>query len=149
MPGTVAIRPQKRAIPPFLCDRLANIGIIAGITDIKTWIPVGYHCLSRAVRAAELGGFRYGDPTDAVHRLRSFPLDLSVRGGNPYTMRKSLSKVRYASKGLSSLLLNPLIRAVLPLVTRSVIWLSVSCFSPLLRKTVREQSTLLHLATFG
>ena len=110
---------------------------------------MGYHCLSRAVRAAELGGFRYGDPTDAVHRLRSFPLDLSVRGGNPYTMRKSLSKVRYASKGLSSLLLNPLIRAVLPLVTRSVIWLSVSCFSPLLRKTVREQSTLLHLATFG
>ena len=103
----------------------------------------------QAVRAAEPGGFRHGDPTDAVHRLRSFPLDLSVRGGNPYTVRKSLSKVRYASKGLPSLLLKPLIRDVLPLVTRSAIWLSVSCFSPLLRKTVRGQSTLLHLATFG
>ena len=51
--------------------------------------------------------------------------------------------------GLPSLLLKPLIRDVLPLVTRSAIWLSVSCFSPLLRKTVRGQSTLLHLATFG
>jgi hypothetical protein len=34
-----------------------------------------------------------------------------------------LSKVRYASKGLPSLLLKPLIRDVLPLVTRSAIWL--------------------------
>ena len=117
-----------------------------GVGDVVAVHPEGD---AQLVRAAEPGGFRHGDPTDAVHRLRSFPLGLSVRGGNPYTMRKSLSKVRYASKGLPSLLLKPLIRDVLPLVTRSAIWLSVSCFSPLLRKTVRGQSTLLHLATFG
>ena len=117
-----------------------------GVGDVVAVHPEGD---AQLVRAAEPGGFRHGDPTDAVHRLRSFPLGLSVRGGNPYTVRKSLSKVRYASKGLPSLLLNPLIRDVLPLVTRSAIWLSVSCFSPLLRKTVSPQSTLLHLATFG
>ena len=117
-----------------------------GVGDVVAVHPEGD---AQLVRAAEPGGFRHGDPTDAVHRLRSFPLGLSVRGGNPYTVRKSLSKVRYASKGLPSLLLKPLIRDVLPLVTRSAIWLSVSCFSPLLRKTVSPQSTLLHLATFG
>lgn len=89
----------------------------AGVGDVVAIHPEGD---AQLVRAAEPGGFRHGEPADTVHRPPPFPFALPVRGGNSYTVRKSLSKVTQASKDLPSLLLKPLIRAVLPLVKRSV-----------------------------
>ena len=51
-----------------------------GVGDVVAVHPEGD---AQLVRAAEPGGFRHGDLTDAVHRLRSFPLGLSVRGREP------------------------------------------------------------------
>lgn len=86
---------------------------------------------------------------DFVIKVQVFRYFLDFFLGKSNTTLYSASNFRAASNDLPPLLLKPLITAVLPLVSKSAICLSVSSFSLRLRKTIRPQSALLHLATFG
>ena len=71
-----------------------------GVGDVVAVHPRRVY--AQLVRAAEpAGSSATVIQLIAVHRLRSFPLGLSVRGGNPYTVRKLLVEGEVRIEGVA------------------------------------------------
>ena len=83
---------------------------------------------------------------NAFYRDLPFFADF-FRSSNTKTVLKLSSKATLASNFLPCLLVNPLMRPVLPLVRSWLIWSSVRFLPAFCRNTTNPQSGLSHLAT--